>query len=98
MDYGKLIKDCRTERGLSRYALAKMASMPAETIAKWEKGKSIPRIDYAERVFAALGMKIEIVVRCKECKWKQGAECVRFAEVRPFPDDFCSRAERRTDE
>ena len=38
------------------------------------------------------------VVRCKDCKWHQGAECVRFADVRPFPDDFCSRAERRTDE
>lgn len=38
------------------------------------------------------------VVRCKDCRWKQGSECVRFADVRPFPDDFCSRAERRTDE
>ena len=38
------------------------------------------------------------IIRCKECKWKQGSECVRFAEVRPFPDDYCSRAERRTDE
>lgn len=35
------------------------------------------------------------IVRCKDCKWKQGAECVRFADVRPFPNDFCSRAERR---
>lgn len=34
------------------------------------------------------------IVRCKECKWKQGSECVRFAEVRPFPDDFCSRGEK----
>ena len=38
------------------------------------------------------------IVRCEDCKWKQGSECVRFADVRPFPDDFCSRAERRTDE
>ncbi len=38
------------------------------------------------------------IIRCKDCKWKQGAECVRFADVRPFADDFCSRAERRTDE
>lgn len=38
------------------------------------------------------------VIYCKDCKWKQGAECVRFADVRPFPSDFCSRAERRTDE
>ena len=35
------------------------------------------------------------LIRCKDCKWKQGAECVRFADVRPFPSDFCSRAERR---
>ena len=35
------------------------------------------------------------VVRCKDCRWKQGAECVRFADVRPFPDDFCSRGERK---
>ena len=38
------------------------------------------------------------VIRCKDCKWKQGAECVRFSDVRPFPDDFCSRAERRENE
>lgn len=36
------------------------------------------------------------VVRCKECKWKQGSECTRFADVRPFPDDFCSRGEKVT--
>lgn len=35
------------------------------------------------------------VIRCKDCKWKQGSECVRFADVRPFPDDYCSRAERK---
>ena len=38
------------------------------------------------------------IVRCKDCKWKQGSECVRFADVRPFADDYCSRAERRADE
>jgi hypothetical protein len=37
------------------------------------------------------------LIRCKDCKWKQGAECVRFAEIRPFPNDFCSRGERRDD-
>ena len=41
---------------------------------------------------------LDEIVRCKGCKWKQGSECVRFAEVRPFPDDFCSRAERKTDD
>ena len=35
------------------------------------------------------------IIRCKDCTWKQGSECVMFAEVRPFPDDFCSRAKRK---
>jgi hypothetical protein len=35
------------------------------------------------------------LIRCEECKWKQGYECVRFADVRPFPDDYCSRAEQK---
>lgn len=38
-----------------------------------------------------------VVVRCKECKWKQGSECTRFADVRPFPDDYCSRGEKVTE-
>ena len=44
--------------------------------------------------------KINLVplVRCKDCKWKQGSACVRFADVWTFSDDFCSRAERREDE
>lgn len=37
------------------------------------------------------------IIQCKDCKWKQGSECVRFAEVRPFPNDFCSRAERENE-
>ena len=37
------------------------------------------------------------IIRCKDCKWKEGSECVRFADIRPFPTDFCSRAERRED-
>lgn len=35
------------------------------------------------------------VVRCKDCKWKQGSECVMFSDARPFPHDYCSRGERR---
>lgn len=34
------------------------------------------------------------ITRCKDCKWRQGSECVMFADVRPFPNDFCSRAEK----
>lgn len=36
------------------------------------------------------------IIKCKDCKWKQGSECVRFADIRIYQDDFCSRAERRS--
>lgn len=51
----------------------------------------------AKQILESLPSAQPEIIRCKECKWRQGSECVRFAEVRPFPDDFCSRAERRTD-
>lgn len=52
------------------------------------------------KISEALDMAIKAleqpeIIHCKDCKWKQGSECVRFADVRPFPDDFCRRAERR---
>lgn len=52
-------------------------------------------LEYLLDVFENLPSAQPEILRCKDCKWKQGSECVRFAEVRPFPDDFCSRAERR---
>ena len=80
--------------------------------AVWERGEPMAKIkvpiqvnlpdDWVEQIVDRLRNDPEAewveVIRCKDCKWKQGSECVRFAEVRPFPDDFCSRAERRTDE
>ena len=48
-----------------------------------------------ERGIARSWDEVGKLIRCKDCRWKQGSECVRFADVRPFPDDFCSRAERR---
>lgn len=40
-------------------------------------------------------IEAEKIIRCKECKWKYGSCCVRFAEVYISPDDYCSRGERR---
>ena len=58
----------------------------------------VKMMDIAKSIITAIPSVQPEIIRCKDCKWKQGSECVRFAEVRPFPDDFCSRAERRTDE
>lgn len=63
-----------------------MAKLPRDTITHYEyDGKG------------NINITITDLIRCKDCRWKQGSECVRFADVRPFPDDFCSRAELRGD-
>lgn len=39
--------------------------------------------------------EVAVIVRCKDCRWMQDTNCVRFADVKPYPHDFCSRGERR---
>ena len=38
------------------------------------------------------------IIRCKECLWRIGRDCTRFTDLPVYMDDFCSRAERRTDD
>ena len=63
---------------------------------------------YAEKIKALPSAQPEIV-RCKDCIWyelpshKITENCVRWMKSNGIllpikPDDFCSRAERRTDE
>ena len=35
------------------------------------------------------------VVRCKDCEYKYGSACDKFADVWVAPNDFCSRSARR---
>ncbi len=37
------------------------------------------------------------VVRCKDCKYYDGFDCFRLDLQLPDPDNFCSWAERRSD-
>ena len=76
-------------------------AQPAMTAEEWKLVKQLRSYhngSYAQVLDKLIAAAQPEIVTCKDCKWKQGAECVMFAEVRPFPDDFCSRAERRTDD
>ena len=37
------------------------------------------------------------VVRCKDCRWKLWTQCTRFEYLPVTDEDYCSKAERRTD-
>lgn len=69
----------------------------ADYLSKTTYTSAISFLNTGAMILARVPSAQPELIRCKDCKWKQGSECVRFAEVRPFPDDFCSRAERRND-
>lgn len=79
---------------ISRQAAIEAAIEGAD---EWDGGCSNSRDEAITSAIDKVPSVQPEIIRCKDCKWKQGSECVRFAEARPFPDDFCSRAERRTD-
>ena len=61
----------------------------------YEQGNMGEQKEALDMAIKALEQQPEII-KCKDCKWKHGSECVRFADIRIYQDDFCSRAERRS--
>lgn len=59
-EFAKSITRKRKQLGLTKYKLAKMATMPYQTLQNIEKGKSV-RIETLLKVVETLGMKMVIV-------------------------------------
>lgn len=38
------------------------------------------------------------IIRCKDCKWKEGHHCMRAVEIHIEDDSYCSWAKRGTNE
>ena len=68
-----------------------MYSSPHESTEQVVKKKY-----YAEKLIDYLANTVDIV-RCKDCIYKQGSCCTKFAEVWLADNDFCSRSERKTE-
>ena len=51
---------------------------------------------YRERVTddGVDGDRMGELVRCRECIYKQGRECTRFADIPVYDEDYCSKGER----
>lgn len=50
-----------------------------------------------QTILDAPGIDAVPVVRCKDCRWKLWTRCTRFVELPVTDEDYCSKAERRTD-
>ena len=61
MDYGKFLKEQRKKKQkISQQALADAAGVSQEAISFWESGQRKMGIEYADKVFAALGVSVVI--------------------------------------
>ena len=58
MNENLTLKSVRAMRGLSQSALAGMIGVDRATIINWEKGRTIPTVDYAIAIADALAYPI----------------------------------------
>lgn len=77
------------------------------TVVRNAQEKDIPALTWDEQKIHISAIKqkiddIEIVVRCKDCKYRdtnygqtENDECRWMADERPNDDDFCSYGERK---
>lgn len=58
---GDLIKELRTEKGLSIRELADLAGVNRATVSRWERGQRVPSVDDFWRLMDALGADTAII-------------------------------------
>lgn len=60
MSIGEMIRDCRTQKGMTQIECAKRAKIDNGELCKIERGKIIPRADTVEMICDALGVKLTL--------------------------------------
>ncbi|VTT96568.1 ---NA--- : DNA-binding helix-turn-helix protein OS=Leptospira santarosai str. JET GN=LEP1GSC071_0031 PE=4 SV=1: HTH_31 [Gemmataceae bacterium] len=57
--FGRRLRELREARGLTQQALGDLADMAYQTVAKYERGASVPTWPVVERLANALGVKTD---------------------------------------
>lgn len=60
---GELIKDARTDAGLTQRQLAERLRTTQSAIARWESGRDIPRLDKLDQILRACGIELDLRFR-----------------------------------
>lgn len=59
MKFSRIIKDKRTELGMTQNDLAEQLLISSKTISNWETGKTIPDLDRLVQVSKVLGLSLD---------------------------------------
>lgn len=54
-----IIKSLRIRAGLTQCQLAAAVGIKQPSVASWESGKTVPKVQHLQRIAAALGCKVE---------------------------------------
>ena len=65
--FGRVIRACREQRGLSQEALAELAGLSRGFLGEIERGEAVPSVDSLQKLADALGEKLSYVV----CKYEE---------------------------
>ena len=63
---GKNIQKLRKQKNLTQEALAEKAGVTRQTVAKWEAGESVPDLDTAGQLAAALEVSLDDLINAPE--------------------------------
>ena len=61
-DFGSNLKHYRSEKGFSQEAFAKMIGVHVTNLSKYERNKSMPSLEVAEKIATALNMSLDELV------------------------------------
>lgn len=63
LEFGRMLKRLREDRGISRREFATLCDSSPKTIFKYEQGKMIPRVDSLARIAEVLGVTLDYLVK-----------------------------------
>ena len=58
-----ILKDLRKEKGYTQSDVAKALCVSQQTVAKWESGSAIPRIDKLQKLADLFGCSIGVLIK-----------------------------------
>jgi transcriptional regulator with XRE-family HTH domain len=60
--FGRVVRTCREQRGLSQESLAELAGLSRSFLSEIERGASVPSLETLQKLADALGEKLSFVV------------------------------------
>ncbi|MEE9362070.1 MAG: helix-turn-helix transcriptional regulator [Cellulophaga sp.] len=87
MKFGEKITKLKKQKKLSQVALAETTGISRDAISKYERGDSVPSVDYAKRIADALGVSLDYLVSDSDNEDVLDNDTVnRIKEIQILPD------------